>query len=91
MRIEITDEAQEYIKENGYTAMIYISTITGCCGGTAPLPQIHLGLPKDLSGYEQEVIGEITIFINKSIVADKQIEITLGKLFRFKKLSVEID
>lgn len=90
MRVKITIEAEQYIKENGRSVMIILGSMTGCCGGTAPMPQIELGVPKNLSGYEKNTIKDITVFIDKLIETDKQIDISLGKLLWFKKLSIEI-
>lgn len=90
MKVNITHEAEKYIKENGRSVMIIVGTMTGCCGGTAPMPQIELGLPKNLPGYEENVIDDITVFIDKRIETEKQIDISLGKLLWLKKLSIEI-
>lgn len=90
MKVEITSEAEKYIKKNGRSVMVLSGTMTGCCGGAAPMPQIELGSPKDLSGYMQNDMGDITVFIDIRIDINKQINISLGKLLWFKKLYVEL-
>jgi hypothetical protein len=90
MRISITHEAQQYIEEDGHSVIILLGRITGCCGGAAPMPQIELGSPKELSGYEHNIIGYINVFVDKSIDIETQIDISLGKLLWFKKLLVEL-
>ncbi|WHH59964.1 CC/Se motif family (seleno)protein [Petroclostridium sp. X23] len=90
MEINITVEAEQYIRQNGQSATVMLGTMTGCCGGAAPLPQIHLVLPNDLSDYEQNKVKDITIFIDKRVDTNKQIHITLAKLLWLKKLSVEL-
>jgi len=89
MRVEVTHEAEQYIKGNGCSVMVLLGTMTGCCGGTAPMPQIHIGSPQDLSGYEKNVMGDITVFVDKRINAEK-IDILISKLLWFRKLSVDI-
>ncbi|MGE5632380.1 MAG: CC/Se motif family (seleno)protein [Caulobacteraceae bacterium] len=90
MKVKITEEAQQYIMENGHTVTVHLGTVSGCCGGAAPMPQIQLGAPGDLSSYVQNTIGDINLFIDKQIDAEKQLIILLGKLLWLKKLSVEI-
>ncbi|PRR76625.1 CC/Se motif family (seleno)protein [Clostridium thermopalmarium] len=92
MRFEITHEAEQYIKNNGNSAMVLLGNITGCCGGGGGMviPEIDLRTSKDLSGYDQIIIGDINIFVDKRIDSKKKIEISLGKFLWIKSLSVEL-
>ena len=89
MRIKISNEAEQYIKENGNSAMILLGNVTGCCGGAAQMSQIHLGSPENPLGYERNSIGDITVFVDKRLETEKQINIFLGRLLWLKRLSVE--
>lgn len=90
MKIKIAQEAEQYIKENGHTVAVLLGKVSGCCGGAAQMPQVQSGLPENLSGYTVNIIGDITVYVDKQIDKDKQIVIFLGKLLWLKKLSVEI-
>lgn len=89
MKIDLSSDAEQYIIKNGYCVMVLLGKMTGCCGGTAPMPQVDIGSPHDLSRYEENIIGDITVFIDKNITAEK-IEISLDKLLWIRKLSVNI-
>lgn len=90
MKVDISPEAEQYILQNGKAAIILFGSISDCCGGTAPVLQIHLESPKDLSKYEQIKIKEIILYLDKHINEESQINITLAKLLMFKKLWIEM-
>ncbi|HYE09065.1 MAG TPA: CC/Se motif family (seleno)protein [Patescibacteria group bacterium] len=90
MKIKITHDAQKYIAENGQAVIVFMGKLSGCCGGAAPIPQIQLGIPEDLSCYEENIIGDITAFVDKQIDQEKQIKISFGRILWAKKLAVEV-
>ncbi|OGO77911.1 MAG: hypothetical protein A2Y23_04120 [Clostridiales bacterium GWB2_37_7] len=90
MEVKIAHEAEQYIKKNGQAVMVQLIAMSGCCGGAAPMPQIQLGSPKDLSGYIKTEIGDITVFVDVKVDMTKQINIFLGKLLWLAKLQVEL-
>lgn len=90
MPVKITPEAEEYIRQKGGAAVIILGSMGGCCGSLAPLPNIHLSSPNDLALYNLQNIGDIKLFVDNRIDPNKHIHVSLTKLWRFKKLSVEI-
>lgn len=86
--IELTNEAEEYIKEKGSFVMVLLGTMTGCCSGAVPIPQVSLGTPKNLSIYKKIILGDITVFVDIRIDTEKKIQISLEKLLWFQRLSV---
>jgi hypothetical protein len=90
MTIEMTQESEQYIKENGSSITVLLGSLTGCCSGAVPIPQINLGVPKNLSLYKKNIIGDITVFVDIRIGTEKKIQISLAKLLWFKRLSVDM-
>ncbi len=90
MEIHLEHEAEKYIMQKGQVAMVILGSMSGCCGGSAPIPKIELSSPKDLSKYDEKKIGEIVLFVDKELTNIKEIHITFARLLWAKKLSVEI-
>lgn len=90
MLVELEPGAQNYILQKGKSAMIILGNMRGCCGGVLPVPKIYLGSPKDPSGYEENRVGDVSIFIDKKLVDTGTIRVTHAKLLSLNKLSVEI-
>lgn len=90
MKVNIPHEAEQYIMGNGGTVTVLLGSVSGCCGGAAPMPQIQLGSPEDISAFTPTTIGNITVYTDKQIDVEKQINISLEKLLWIKKLSVQI-
>lgn len=90
MRIKISKEAEEYIKQRGKEVFILIGSIGGCCGGSMPMPYIYIGKPKELYRYKAHEIGNIIVYIDKSIQMNKEIQINLSKFLWLKQLIVDL-
>lgn len=90
MNILLEPEAEEYILQNGGNAMVILGSLRGCCGGTSPLAKVALGSPKNLSGYEENKVGAITLYVDKNLKETEKMRITFAKLFWVNKLSVEV-
>ncbi|SNT16292.1 hypothetical protein SAMN05446037_104621 [Anaerovirgula multivorans] len=89
MKFQVASEAEAYILQKNEAVMIMLSSMGGCCGGSAPIPKIELGTPKNLTSFEITEVGKITIYYDKGIEKVKEIKVGLSKLFWFKKLTIE--
>lgn len=89
MAFQITAEAKEYITQKNESIMIMQATMSGCCGGAAPIPKVELGTPKDLSGFEKTEVGKTTVYFDKNY-EKKEIKIDLSKLLFLKNLTIEV-
>ena len=88
--IQMDPEAQEYILQNGKSAMVILGSLRGCCGGVSPVPKIYLGPPQDPRGYEENKVGEVTLFVDKNLGDLEAIRVTHAKFLSLHKLSVEL-
>ncbi|AOY77748.1 CC/Se motif family (seleno)protein [Clostridium formicaceticum] len=89
MKFQVAPESEGYILQKNEPVMIMLSNMGGCCGGSALIPKIELGSPKNLTSFKITEVGKITIYYDKGIKKVKKIKIGLSKLFWFKKLTIE--
>lgn len=91
MNINISNDAVEFIKERGRVATIRHSQKGWCHTGSVDVPTIHLGEPKNsLEGYIKVEEKGVIIYIIRNIrLSNNEIKISLSKLFKWKKLSIE--
>lgn len=89
MAFQITAEAEEYIAQKDEPIIIMQATMSGCCGGAAPIPKVALGAPKDLYGFEKTAVGKTTVYFDKNY-EEKEIKIDLSKLLFLKNLTIEV-
>jgi len=91
MNIKITENAINYIKENGDFVTIRHSKNGWCHTGNVDVPKIHLGKPDgNLEDYNLFYVNELNIYITKDLkLAKDEIIIDLAKLFKYKKLTLE--
>jgi hypothetical protein len=87
--ITISDEAKDYIKQNGsILKLIAFNKMSLCCGRIALEPSLSLGKPKDAENYILEKINEIDVYIPKNFHSPNPFRIELKKILAFKSLKI---
>lgn len=88
----LTNDALDYIKENGSVVTIGTTSKKGWVGGSVPLDEVEPEMPEDPSNYTKIDKNDVSIYVDNKISADdKTIKITLSKLLWLKKLSLDIE
>lgn len=90
MMLKIGPEVEQYIKDNGSSAMILSGPVRSCWVVAAATAEIRLGKPNNLPRFEKNIIGDIIIYVDKLFAEDQKINISLAKLLWIKRLSIEI-
>lgn len=87
----ISPEALRYISDNGGEVMIRLSPRNGCCGGTAWLPVIDLGRPRQAESYKAIHYDGVVVHVDQEIVRsmDTRLRIGVDGMWRWRKLWVE--
>ncbi|GAB6151348.1 hypothetical protein JCM17380_00980 [Desulfosporosinus burensis] len=89
LKVDVAPEAARYIQSKGGEIIIFRGTLSGCCGGTLPSPDMELGHPRrPLDNYCVENRTGITLYIDNELSAyNGRAEVTLGKNLWWSSLS----
>lgn len=88
MRLEIDENAYEFIRKKGGICTIRFSVAKGCCGGM-PLPEITFTQPKASVGLEALTQGEVSVYVGKGMQFEGDvIRISLSGAWFFKSLEL---
>lgn len=90
MRLDLTDQAREYIRAHGGHALIITTTPHGCCGGTgAPMLQIGTGRPaKDPGEYLHFEEGGAAVHVPNELNHLPRLSVSLKQFLWFRALVV---
>jgi hypothetical protein len=87
--IALSPEAEKYLKDRHRAVYLELPpAIDACCFQLTEAPSVKMGSPKDASEYVAHHIGEIDVFVPRSI---NHLELTLAisSFFGIKRIAVE--
>jgi hypothetical protein len=88
-RIEITPEAQEFIREFSETITVKME-ICGTCGRTRGEPAVYVGTPEFTDPYHRLEVEGITVYLPKrAVVAKEGLRLSLARWGEEKGILVE--
>lgn len=92
MRLNISSDAANYIRDKGGNLIIFQGSFTGCCIGKVPSPMIEIGVPKrPHENYDiLNLDSGITVYLDKDLASYNGTgKITLSKNLWWKSLSFD--
>ena len=87
--IEMTPEARDWVARQGGRMMIRASTRHGCCGGSASVPVVDLGEPRNLDGYVSEIKEGIRVYLADDLRVEHPLTVRLEGFLGFRRLFVD--
>jgi len=88
MRLEIDQNAYEFIKKKGGICTIRLSVAKGCCG-SLPLPEISYSKPQENASLVAFTQDEVSVYVGKGMQFEGDIiRLTLSGVWFFKSLEL---
>lgn len=92
VQVDVSGDAAQYIRARGGHVVVFVGTLSGCCGGTVPSPPVlEVGKPRrNPRDYEAIQVAGITVHVeNRVSTGWRTVRITLDRALWWKTLSIE--
>ncbi len=89
LQVKLTPAAAAYVRAKGGQIMLIEGYRSGCCGGSARLPVVHLGEPRNREAFRMLEMDGCIVWFSAGLQENYTVE--LAVLWFLKKLSVSED
>ena len=87
--ITIADEARAWLGKREAALIVRNATRNGCCGGSAGVPVVEPGKPRDINDYRVMEVDGIAVYLDPRITISNPLTVRLESFMGLRRLFVE--